>query len=160
MWKLDSKGAQKKQQEEEERKNANSNQLEDKEQAYLRRVNRAIFKANNGCLRAAKQIMLGSTEGTPGDETTKMILVKMLKDDLLEEEWVRMNEEIEECKKMAWKINPLSRRRVLAMTKNGAEPGRSRTRNLPPEGTATRSRRSELIRELGSDVGDGLGKQS
>ena len=31
-----------------------SNQLEDKEQAYLRRVNRAIFKVNNGCLRAAK----------------------------------------------------------------------------------------------------------
>ena len=42
------------------KKNTNSNQLEDKEQAYLRKVNRAIFKANNGCLRAAKQIMLGS----------------------------------------------------------------------------------------------------
>ena len=43
-----------------------------------------------------------------------------------------MNDEIEECKRLAWKIKPLSRRRVLArleMTKNGAEPGRSRTRN-------------------------------
>ena len=51
--------AHKKQQDEEERKNTNSNQLEDKEQAYLRKVNRAMFKANNGCLRAAKQNMLG-----------------------------------------------------------------------------------------------------
>ena len=40
----------------------NSNQLEDEEQAHLRRVNRTIFKANNGCLRAAKQIMLVSTQ--------------------------------------------------------------------------------------------------
>ena len=38
-----------KQQDDEDRKNSNSNQLEDKEQAYLRKVNRAIFKANNGC---------------------------------------------------------------------------------------------------------------
>ena len=30
---------------------------------------------------------------------------------------------------------------------------------LPPEGTAIRARRTELIRELGSDVDDGLGKQ-
>ena len=61
-----------------------------------------------------------------------MIQATLPKDDLPEEEWVRMNEEIEECKKMAWKIKALSRRRVLArleMTKNGAEPGRSRTRN-------------------------------
>ena len=44
--------AHKKQQDEEERKNANSNQSEDKEQAYLRKVNRAIFKASNGCLES------------------------------------------------------------------------------------------------------------
>ena len=30
---------------------------------------------------------------------------------------------------------------------------------LPPEGTAIRARGTELIRELGSDVDDGLGKQ-
>ena len=53
-----------KQQDDEERTNANSNQLEHKDQAYLRKVNRAIFKANNGCLRAAKQIMLGSKQAS------------------------------------------------------------------------------------------------
>ena len=53
--------ARRKQQEEEEKKNKCPNQLEDKEQAYLRKVNRAIFKANNGCLRAAKQILLGGS---------------------------------------------------------------------------------------------------
>ena len=121
-----------KQQDDEERKNANSNQLEDKEQAYLRKVNRAIFKANNGCLRTAKQIVMGCKQPTPGEETTKMIQAKLPRDDLLEEEWKKMNDEIEECKRLAWKIKPLSMRRVrarLEMTKNGAEPGRSRTRN-------------------------------
>ena len=120
------------------------NQLEDKEQAYLRKVNRAIFKANNGCLRAAKQILMGGTQAPPCDETTKMIQGKLPKDDLTEEKWKRMNEEIAECKKLSWKVQPLSKRRVVArleMTKNGAEPGRSRTRNshlkalqLVPEG--------------------------
>ena len=138
-------------------KNANSNQLEDKEQACLRRVNRAIFKANNGCLRAAKQIMLVSTKAAPGDETTTMIQAKLPKDDLPEEEWVRMREEIEDGKKIAWKIKPLSRRRVLArlemikMVRN--QVGR-------PRGTTICSRRIELIRELGSDMDDGLGKKS
>ena len=119
-------------QQEEEKRNQCPNQLEDKEQTYLRRVNRAIFKANNGCLRAAKQILMGGAQATPCEETTKMIQAKLPKDDLPEEEWKKMNEEIEECKRLAWKIKPLSRRRVLArleMTKNGAEPGRSRTRN-------------------------------
>ena len=37
-----------KRQDEEDRQNSNSNQLEDKEQPCLRRVNRAIFKANSG----------------------------------------------------------------------------------------------------------------
>ena len=127
-WRNLIRRAQTKQQEAEERRNANSNQLEDKDQAYLRRVNRAIFKANNRCLRAAKQIMLGSTQAAPGDETTKMILAKLPKDDLPEEEWARMNKQLE----MAWKVKQLFRRRVLArleMAKNGAEPGRSRTRN-------------------------------
>ena len=124
--------AQKKQQDEEEKKNKCPNQLEDKEQAYLRKVNRAIFKANNGCLRAAKQILMGGAQATPCDETTKMIQAKLPEDDLPEEEWKKMNDEIEECRRLAWKIKPLSRRRVLArleVTKNGAEPGRSRTRN-------------------------------
>ena len=124
--------ARRKQQEEEEKKNMYSNQLEDKEQAYLRKVNRAIFKANNGCLRAAKQILMGGTQASPSDETTKMIQAKLPKDDLTEEKWKRMSEEISECKKLSWKVKPLSKRRVMArleMTKNGAEPGRSRTRN-------------------------------
>ena len=57
---------------------------------------------------------------------------------------MRMNEEIVECRKLSWMVQPLSKRRVVArleMTKNGAEPGRSRTRNshlkalqLVPEG--------------------------
>ena len=72
-WESLIRRAHRKQQDEDERKNTNSNQLEDREQAYLRRVNRAIFKANNGCLRAARQIMLGSTQAPPGEETTKMI---------------------------------------------------------------------------------------
>ena len=124
--------ARRKQQEEEEKKNICSNQLEDKEQAYLRKVNRAIFKANNGCRRAAKQILMGGTQAPPSDETTEMIQAKLLKDDLTEEKWKKMNEEISECKKLSWKVQPLSKRRVLARlekTKNGAEPGRSRTRN-------------------------------
>ena len=102
------------------------------QRAYFKKVNRAIFKANNGCLGAAKQIMMGSKQATPGEETTKMIQAKLQRDDLLEEERKKMNDEIEECKRLAWKIKPLSRRRVLArleMTKNGAESGRSRTRN-------------------------------
>ena len=95
-------------------------------------MNRAIFKANNGCLRAAKQILMGGTQAPPCDETTKMIQGKLPKDDLTEEKWMKMNEEIAECKKLSWKVQPLSKRRVVArleMTKNGAEPGGSRTRN-------------------------------
>ena len=45
--------------------------------------------------------MLGSTQAAPGEETTKMIQAKLVKDDLPEEEWTRTNEEIEECKRMA-----------------------------------------------------------
>ena len=60
--------------------------LEIKEQAYLRRVNRAIFKANNGCLRPAKQIMMGSKQATPGEETTTVIQARLPRDDMLEEE--------------------------------------------------------------------------
>ena len=61
-----------------------------------------------------------------------MIQATLPKDDLTEEKWKRMSEEIGECKKLSWKVQPLSKRRVVArleMTKNGAEPGRSRTRN-------------------------------
>ena len=78
------------------------------------------------------ETMLGSKQAIPGEETTRMIQATFPKDDLPEEEWARMIEEIEECKKMAWKIKPLPRREVLArleMTKNGAEQGRSRARN-------------------------------
>ena len=54
-------GAHMKQRDEEERKKTRTpNQLEDKEQASLRKVNRAILKANNGCLRAAKLIASNS----------------------------------------------------------------------------------------------------
>ena len=84
----------------------------------------------SGCLRAAKQIMLVNTQAAPGEETTKMIQAKLPRDDLPEEEWTKMNEEIEECKRLAWKIKPLSRRRVLArleITKMGRnQAGRGR----------------------------------
>ena len=93
-----------KHQEEEERKHVYSNQLEDKEHAHLRRASRAIFKANNGCLRAAKQIMVGSKQATPGEETTKMIRAQPPRVDFPEAEWARTNEGIEECKKLTWKV--------------------------------------------------------
>ena len=102
-----------KQLEEEDRKHANSNQLADKEQPYLRRMNRAVPKANNGCLRAAKKITMGGKQATPCEETTKMIQAKLPREELPEDEWTRMNEEIEECEKLAWKVQPLSKRRVL-----------------------------------------------
>ena len=114
--------------------------MEDKEQAHFRKVNRAIFKANNGCLRAAKQIKMGSKQATRGDETTKMIQAKLPRNDLPEEEWKKMNEQIEECKKMAWKIKPLSRRRVLARMEMTKERTRQvEDEELPPEGTAIRT---------------------
>ena len=75
---------------------------------------------------------MGGAQATPCEETTKLIQTKLPKGDLREEEWRKMNEEIDECRKLSWKVQPLSRRRVVArleMTKNGAEPGRSRTRN-------------------------------
>ena len=124
--------ARRKQQEEEEKKNMCPNQLEDKDQAYLRKVNRSDFKVNNGCLRAAKQILMGGSQAPPCEETTKLVLGRLPKDDLTEERWKKMSEEIAECKKLSWKVQPLSKRRVVArleMTKNGAEPCRSRTRN-------------------------------
>ena len=114
--------ARRKQQEEEEMNNMCPNQLEDKEQAYLRKVNRAIYKANNGCLRAAKQILMGGSQAPPCEETTKMVQGKLPKDDLTEERWKRMSEEIAECKKLSWKVQPLCKRRVVArleMTKKG-----------------------------------------
>ena len=47
--------------------------------------------------------------------------------------------EIEECKKMVWKINPLSRRRVLArleVTKKRCGTRQAEDEKLPPEGSA------------------------
>ena len=116
--------------------------MEEKEQAHLRKVNRAIFKANNGCLRAAKQIMMGNKQATPGEETTKMIQAKLPRTICLKKNGRKRTMRRKSARGLAWKIKPLSRRRVLArleMTKNGAEPGRSRDEELPPEGTAVRT---------------------
>ena len=118
-------------QDEEEKKNKCPNQLEDKEQAYLRKVNRAMFKANNGCLRAAKQILMGGAQATPCDETTKMIQAKLPEDDLPEEEWKRMNDEIEECRRLAWMIQTTLQEKSSGKTGNDEE--RSRTRQIEDE---------------------------
>ena len=75
---------------------------------------------------------MGGSQAPPCEETTKLVLGRLPKDDLTEERWKKMSEEIAECKKLSWKVQPLSKRRVVArleMTKNGAEPCRSRTRN-------------------------------
>ena len=51
--------------------------------------------------------MLGSKQATPSEDTTKMIQAKLPRDNLPEEEWKNMNDEIEVCKRLAWKIKPL-----------------------------------------------------
>ena len=53
-----------------------------------------LCEANIGCSRSANQIMMESKQATPGEETTKKIQDKIPQDDLLEEQWKRMNEEI------------------------------------------------------------------
>ena len=61
-----------------------------------------------------------------------MIQAKLQRDESPEDEWTKMNEEIEEPRTLAWKVQPLSKRKIrlrLEVAKNGAEPGRSRTRN-------------------------------
>ena len=58
--------------------------------------------------------MLRSKQAIPGEETTNMTQAKLPRDDMLEEEWARVNEDIEEWKKLAWKVQLLSRRRILA----------------------------------------------
>ena len=96
---------------------------------------------------------MGSKEATPGGETTTQ--AKLPRDGTSEEERAELNEEVEECKELTWKVQPLSKMRILVrlvMANNGAEPGRSRTRNSQP--------RPELIRELGTDVDGGGGQQS
>ena len=65
-----------KQQEEEEKKNALSNQLEDKEQAYLRRGEQS------NVLRAEEQIMIGSKHAAPCEGSTQMIQAKLPKEEL------------------------------------------------------------------------------
>ena len=77
--------ASQKQQDEEERNDSNSNQLQDMEQTNFMRVNRAIFKTNCECWWAAKQIMIGSKQAAPGDDTTKLFQA-LLRDDMSEEE--------------------------------------------------------------------------
>ena len=52
-------------------------------------MNRAILKANNGCLRVAKQKMMRSKQATPGEETTKLIQAKLLRDDMFESKSAR-----------------------------------------------------------------------
>ena len=56
---------------------------------------------------------MGSKHAVPGEQKTKMIEAKLPRDDVPEKEWPRMNEEIEECKTLAWKVKPLSKRRIL-----------------------------------------------
>ena len=58
--------------------------------------------------------MMGCKLDTPGEQTTKMIQAKLPRDDLPGEEWTTMTAEIEECKKLAWKVQPLSKRKILA----------------------------------------------
>ena len=88
------------------------------EQAYLRRANRAIFKANTGCLRAAKQVMIGRKQAAPGDETTKLIQPTLPMDDMSEEGWAGVNEDIESCKNLAWKAQPLAQEKDFGETGN------------------------------------------
>ena len=53
-----------------------------------------------------KQIMMGSKQATPGDETTKLVQAKLPQDGTSEEELRRgMDAEIEECRTLAWKTN-------------------------------------------------------
>ena len=117
--------AYRKQQEEEDKKNERPNHVED-DQAYLRKVNRAIFKANSGHLRAAKQIVLGSKQATPGEETTRMIKAKIPEDDLSERQWARMNEEIEECRRLAWIVQHPSKKKDNGQAGHDEERGRAR----------------------------------
>ena len=73
-----------------------------------------------------------------------------------------MNEEIEECKRHGLEDQ------TTLQEKSAGEAGDDKERcgtrqvedeELAPEGTAICARGTELIRELGSDVDDGLGKQ-
>ena len=91
-----------------------------------------------------------------------MIQAKLSRDDLLEEEWAIMNEEIEECKKKGLEDQTALQEKSAGETgddKKCAEPGRSRTRSSHLK-AAICARRTELFRELGPHVGGGLGKQS
>ena len=144
------------------KRNECPNQLEDKEQACLRKTNRAIFKANNACLGGAKQNMLGSNQATLGEETTKFRQAKILEDDLSEQQWAKMNEEIKECKRMAWPVQPPPRKRKverLQMTKIGAEPGRSRTRTSRLNELQSVPEGGHVLWQLSTHVADGNGKQ-
>ena len=88
-------------------KNTNSNQLEDKEQAYLRKVKQSNLQSKQRMPESGETDHVGkqaSKQATPREETTKLIQAKLPRDDLPEEEWTKMNEEIEECKRLAWKI--------------------------------------------------------
>ena len=49
-----------------------------------------------------------------GSKQAKDDPCKATRHDLPQEVWARMNEEIEECKKLAWEVQLLSERRILA----------------------------------------------
>ena len=83
------------------RRGKEKRELEDKEHAYLMRSEQSKLQSKEWMPESCETIVMGSKQATPGEETTKMTQAKLQSGDMLEEEWARMNEEIEECKKMA-----------------------------------------------------------
>ena len=55
----------------EQKETSNSAQLEEKDRTCLGRIKRALYKANNGCSRAAEQILTGSSQATLSDDTMR-----------------------------------------------------------------------------------------
>ena len=90
-----------------------------------------------------------------------MVQDKLPKDDLTEERWKKMSEEIAECKKLSWKVQPLNKRKSGGNIGNEEERGRTRqieNQKLPPESPTTNSRRHNSAHELGTDVDDEASK--
>ena len=66
-----------------------------------------------------------------------------------------MEKRSKNARKMAWKITPLSKRRILErleVTKNGGEPREVENEKIPPEGI-------DLMCKLATDVDGVTGKQ-
>ena len=74
----------------EQSETTNSTQLEEQDQAYLKMVIRTLHTANNGCLRGAKQILVGSAQANPSHAPTRQIQNKLSADDLDENSWSEM----------------------------------------------------------------------